>query len=151
MSSYNQIAETHTLAETLGLATTEVLALHDEMADLCATIAAQFPDTHEKIVKYQQAYHALAALDVARTVLHESLERINPSDRNRPVTVKVGKQTRRNRAMSQRVRLGNVVARLRNVSAVLPGEYWSDDVGLGRNLTDIIISLDAVTFPQRYG
>lgn len=149
MSSYNQVEETRALAETLGLATTEIMALYDEMADLCATIAAQFPNTHEKIAKYQQAYNALTALDNARVVLDEPLERIDPPDRLRPVTVKVGKQTRYGRPVSQRVRLGNAVVRLKGVEVALPSlaEQW----GLRDDLTGIIVALEDVTFPERFG
>ncbi len=145
MSSYNQVEETRTLAETLGLATTEILALYDEMADLCATIAAQFPATHEKIGKYRQAFRALTALDEARGVLNELLERVDPPERNLPVAITVGKQTGYNRATSQRVRLGNAVVRLVGVKDALMDE------GLAADLTKIIEELGNVTFPQRYG
>lgn len=148
MSSYNQIEETRTLAETLGLATTEILALYDEMADLCATIAAQFPKTYEKIAKYQQAYHALTALDEAKGVLAEPLERVDPPIRSLPVTVTVGKQTRYNRGSSQRVRLGNAVVRLKGVVGALANADWT---GLCEDLAAISAELENVTFPKRYG
>jgi hypothetical protein len=145
MSSYRQTEETRTLAETLGLATTEILALYDECADLCAAIAAQFPQTYEKIAKYRQAYHALTALDNARTVLDEPLEHVEPPDRNQPVTVKVGKQTRYHRPTSQCVRLGNAVVRLIGAKDALT------DGNLVAGLAEIIEELGNVTFPQRYG
>ncbi len=145
MSSYNQIDETRTLAETLGLATTEILALYDEMADLCATIAAQFPKTYEKIAKYQQAHRALTTLDEARAVLDEPLEHIDPPLRRQAVLVKVGKQMRSNRSSSQRVRLGNAVVRLKGVKDALMDE------SLAADLAEIIKGLENVTFPQRYG
>lgn len=145
MSSYNQVTEERPLAETLGLATTEILLLYDEMADLCATIAAQFPKTYQKIAKYQQAHSALTALDEARTVLHDPLERIDPSCRSLPVTVTVGKQTRYRRDMSQRVRLGNAVVRLVGAKNALTDE------DLAADLAEIIEELGNVAFPQRYG
>jgi hypothetical protein len=149
MSSYNQVEETHTLAETLGLATAEILALYDEMADLCAAIAAQFPQTHEKIAKYRQAFHALTVLDEARTVLAEPLERIAPPDRNRPVIVKVGKQTRYHRPTSQRVRLGNAIVRLKGAEMALVEAGAGLD--LVYDLCDLLPALVDVTFPERYG
>lgn len=149
MSSYNQITEERALAETLGLATTEILALYDECADLCALIAAQFPETYEKIAKYQQAYHALTALDEAKTVLDEPLERIDPPDRNQQVKVRVGKQTRYNRPTSQRVRLGNAIARMKGVEAALPSSSYQ--WGLRDDLTGVIVTLEGVTFPERFG
>ncbi len=148
MSSYNQVAEMHPLAETLGLITTEIMKLYDEMADLCATIAAQFPATYEQITKYQQAHTALTALEEAKTVLHDPLERIEPPFRSLPVTVTVGRQTRHRRNMSQRVRLGNAVARMRGVVLALAKMDWS---GLHEDLAAIIEELENITFPQRYG
>ncbi len=148
MSSYNQVAETRTCAETLGLATTEILALYDEMADLCATIAAQFPDTYEEVPKYQQAHLAMTALDSAREVLSEPLDRVDPSCRNLDVTVTAGRQTRPNRQTSQRVRLGNAVVRLKGVVVTLADADWA---GLAEDLMASIIELEDVTFPERYG
>lgn len=149
MSSYNQVTEERTLAETLGLATREILTLCDEMADLCAYIAARFPNTYDKIAKYQQAYHALTALEDACTVLDEPLDRIDPENRRRPVTVTVGKQTRYKRDTSQRVRLGNAVVRLRGVTGALSDtEMWG---GLREDLASNISALDDVTFPERFG
>lgn len=148
MSSYNQVAETRPLAETLGLATTEILALYDEMADLCATIAAQFPDTYEQITKYAQAHRALTALDNAREVLNEPLERVDPPLRSLNVTVAVGRQTRAKRLASHRVRLGNAVVRLTGVVVALAGADWS---GLREDLMASIAELEEVTFPERYG
>lgn len=145
MSSYNQISEERTLAETLGLATTEILALYDEMADLCSTIAAQFPDTYDSISKYRQAYRALTALEEAKTVLEAPLERIDPPYRNAKVTVTVGSQTRPRRASSRRVRLGNAVVRLRGVTLAEVGEE------LQEGLDSIILELEDVSFPQPYG
>ncbi len=145
MSSYNQVGETRTLAETLGLATAEIMALYDEMSDLCATIAAQFPDTYESIGKYQQAYHAVGALSGACVTLEEPLDRIDPPLRRQAVTVTVGKQMRSNRSSSQRVRLGNAVVRLVGARDALMGE------DLAADLAEIIEELGNVSFPQRYG
>ena len=148
MSSYNQVAETRALGEMLSLAVVEIVALYDEMADLCAGIAAQFPKTHERIPKYQEAYSALAALDNARTLLNEPMNRVPPSYRHTPVTAMVGKQTRQNRATSQRVRLGNAVVRLKAVFGA---------IGAGRpydlldDLAEVIADLQGVVFPARYG
>ena len=147
MSSYNQVDETRTLAETLGLATTEIMALYDEMNDLCATIAAQFPTTYERIAKYQQAYHAVEALSDACTTLEEPLDRIDPPQRRRAVVVKVGKQTRSNRSSSQRVRLGNAVVRLEGVMAALD----DDDAALRTDLAENITALKDIEFPKNYG
>ncbi len=149
MSSYLQQEETRTLAETLGLATAEVIELCDELSNLCAAISAQFPDTHESIPKYQQAYSAVAVLDETKAVLEGALERINPPDRNLSVTVKVGRQTRRNRSVSQRVRLGNVVVRLKEVRATLITEDGGLD--LVDSLSDIIPGLENVSFPAHHG
>ncbi len=125
------------------------MKLYDEMADLCANIAAQFPDTYEDIPKYQQAHSALSALELAKDVLDEPLTRIDPPARARDVPVTVGKQMRGRRAMSQRVRLGNAVARLRAVEA----ELSVIDAGLDLvyDLGDIIGQLEGVTFPERFG
>lgn len=147
MSSYNQVTEECTLAVTLGLATNEIMMLYEEMADLCAHIAGQFPSTYEDIPKYQQAYHALTSLDEARTVLKdEPLDRIDPAERSLAVAVTVGKQTKRRQAMSQRVRLGNAVVRLRGVKDTLPSED-----SLATDLFEMIRELADVVFPQRYG
>ncbi len=148
MSSYNQVDETRTLAETLGLATTEIMALYDEMSDLCATIAAQFPATYEGIAKYQQAYHAVEALSNACTTLEEPLDRVDPPLRRTTVTVTVGKQTRSNRSSSQRVRLGNAVVRLKGIVASLADADWA---GLRADLAENITELAGVEFPKNYG
>lgn len=148
MSSYNQVPETRPLAETLGLATTEILALYDEMADLCATIAAQFPDTYEQIAKYQQAHCAMTALDNAREVLNEPLERVDPPCRGLDVTVTAGRQTRPNRQTSHRVRLGNAIVRLKGVVVALADADWD---GLREDLMVSITELEDITFPERYG
>ena len=149
MSSYNQVAETRPLAETLSLAATEIMSLEEEMADLCATIAAQFPDTHERIDKYQQAYCALQALRAAHDLVEDPLAAVTPSYRNVPITVKVGRQTRHNRPSSQRVRLANAVVRLRAVAVALhpDGADEATRVDLKVNI-DV---LEHVTFPKRYG
>lgn len=147
MSSYNQVDETRTLAEMLGLATTEIMALYDEMNDLCATIAAQFPNTYERIVKYQQAYHAVEVLRDACMTLEEPLDRIDPPVRRRAVTVTIGKQTRSNRSSSQRVRLGNAVVRLRGVVAALEDE----DAALRGDLAENITAIKGIEFPKNYG
>ncbi len=149
MSSYNQVTERRTLAETLGLATTEIMKLYDEMADLCANIAAQFPDTYEDIPKYQQALTAFTTLERARDVLDEPLTRIDPPARARTVPVAVGKQARGRHTVSQRVRLGNAVARLRAVQNDL-GDPQEDD-NLSIDLAEIVGQLEGVTFPERYG
>lgn len=149
MSSYNQVTERRTLAETLGLATTEIMRLYDEMADLCANIAGQFPDTYEEIPKYQQALSALTALELAKDVLDEPLARIDPPARARDVPVTVGKQMRGRSSMSQRVRLGNAVVRLRGVKDELGDPLESDDLCV--DLAEIIGQLENVTFPERWG
>ncbi len=149
MSSYNQVTERRTLAETLGLATTEIMKLYDEMADLCANIAAQFPDTYEDIPKYQQAHGALTALELAKDVLDEPLARIDPPARARIVPAMVGKQTRGRHVASQRVRLGNAVVRLRAVQTDLADTQEDDDLSV--DLAEIVGQLEGVTFPERYG
>lgn len=149
MSSYNQVDETRTLAETLSLAATEIMALEEEMADLCATIAAQFPDKYEQIGKYQQAYHALQVLRSARDLLEDPLANVAPSYRNVPVTIKIGRQTRSNRPTSQRVRLGNAIVRLNAVfNTLMPdGMDKESAVDLARNIG----ALEDVSFPKKYG
>lgn len=149
MSSYNQVTERRTLAETLGLATTEIMKLYDEMADLCANIAAQFPDTYEDIPRYHQALSALSALDRARDVLDEPLARIDPPARARIVVVTVGKQGRGRRTMSDRVRLGNAVVRLRAVQNDLNDPLEADNLSV--DLAEIVGQLEGVTFPERFG
>ncbi len=148
MSSYNQVTERRTLAETLGLATTEIMKLSDEMADLCANIAGQFP-AYEDIPKYQQAHSALTALELAKDVLDEPLARIDPPTRARIVPAMVGKQTRGRHTVSQRVRLGNAVVRLRAVKDDLGDPQENDDLSV--DLAEIIGQLEGVTFPERYG
>ncbi len=148
MSSYHQINETKTLAEMLGLATTDIMKLHDEMSDLCATIAAQFPDTHENIPKYQQSYHAFLELSDACLTLAEPLDRIDPPVRRQAVTITIGKQMRSNRSASQRVRLGNAVVRLRGVAAALS---VAEEYELRDDLIENIAALATVEFPQTYG
>lgn len=152
MSSYNQVSETRALGETLSLAVIEIVTLYEEMADLCASIAAQFPDTHGRIPKYQEAFAALSSLDSARLLLEEPMNRIEPSARQTPVTATVGRQTRPNRITSQRVRLGNAVARLKPVLMELAqGTLVHDDAEFVADLSNIITDLQTVTFPQRYG
>lgn len=150
MSSYNQVEETRALGETLSMAVVEIVALHDEMSDLCASIAAQFPNTHGRIPKYQEAYNALTALEDARAILAEPMNRVAPSSRQVPVAAVVGKQTRQGRSTSQRVRLGNAVVRLKAVLAVLAMGIH-DDLELAADLSNIIADLQTVTFPTRYG
>lgn len=152
MSSYNQVTEDRALGETLSLAVIEIVALYDEMEDLCATIAAQFPKTYERIPKYQEAYAALIILESAKLILDEPMNRVAPSLRQVPVVVVVGKQTRPNRVTSQRVRLGNAVARMKAVNNVLAS---GDDLGpvfeIIGDLDEIVRDLQTVTFPERYG
>ena len=148
MSSYHQVDETKTLAEMLGIATTDIMQLHDEMSDLCATIAAQFPDTHEHIPKYRQAYHAFSALSDTCRTLEEPLERVDPPVRRHAVTITVGKQMRAKRSASQRVRLGNAIVRLRGVVAALSA---ADETELRDDLIENITALETVEFPQTYG
>ncbi len=148
MTSYHQVDETRTLAEMLGIATADIMKLHDEMSDLCATIAAQFPDTHEAIPKYRQAYRAVGALSDTCETLAEPLERIDPPVRRHAVTITIGKQMRSKRAASQRVRLGNAVVRLRGVAGVL---FATNETELRNDLAENITALEAVEFPQTYG
>lgn len=148
MSSYVQAEETRALSETLSMAVIEIVALHDEMSDLCASIAGQFPATFERIPKYQEAYDALAALEDAKAILNEPMNHVAPSDRHKPVTSMVGRQTRQGRVTSQRVRLGNAVVRL---TAVLAAMEPSPPDGFDDDLAGIIADLEAVTFPQRFG
>ncbi len=148
MSSYHQISETRTLAETIGLATIDIMKLHDEMFDLCATIAAQFPSTYEDIPKYQQAYYAREALRDARRTLDAPLDRLNPTLRTVAVPVTIGKQTRSNRSSSKRVRLGNATVRLQGIVVALTN---AKEHKLRDDLADNLIALEAVEFPQTYG
>ena len=151
MSSYNQVEEMKTLADTLSHAITVLRLLEEEMADLCATIAGRFPKKYETIAKYQQAYVALQTLRRANEAL--AVDAVPPSSRNLPVTLWVGRQTRFNRPTSQRVRLGNAVARLRGVTDELT--KWAESGGGGQifvtDLREIIEALDAVVFPVRHG
>lgn len=148
MSSYRPFKETHTLAEMLGLATADIMKLHDEISDLCATIAAQFPDTHENIPKYRQAYHTLSALSNACLTLEEPLDRIDPPLRRQAVTITIDKQMRSNRSASQRVRLGNSIVRLRGAMTTLAA---AGEVELRDDLAENIATLETVEFPQTYG
>ncbi len=151
MSSYNQVTEERTLAETLSLAVIEVRALDEEMSDLCASISAQFPGRFERIDKYQEALRASEALGEARTLLgEEPLSNISPNNRNVPVTATVGKQTRQNRPTSQRVRLGNAVVRLQAVvQALAPGRGGDEQAAL--EIEAAIDTVDGITFPTRFG
>lgn len=150
MSSYNQVQETKTLADTLSNAVTVIRLLHEEMEDLCATIAGRFPNKYEKIAKYQQAYAALQALRRANEAL--TVDAVPPSSRNLPITLWVGRQTRFNRPTSERVRLANAVARLRGVAAELAKlEVDGESEVFVIDLYRMIEELDAVTFPQRHG
>lgn len=148
MSSYHQVDETKTLAEMLGIATADIMKLHDEMSDLCATIAAQFPDTHENIPKYRQAYRTFTALSDACRTLEEPLDRIDPPVRRHAVTITIGKQMRSNRSASQRVRLGNAVVRLRGVVMALS---LAEEIELRDDLIENVNALSNVEFPQNYG
>ena len=148
MSSYHQINETRTLAETIGLATIDIMKLHDEMSDLCATIAAQFPGAYEDIPKYQQAYYAREALHDTRRTLDAPLDRLNPILRTMTVPVTIGKQTRSNRSSSKRVRLGNAAARLKGIVVALTNAKEHE---LRDDLADNITALESVEFPQTYG
>ena len=156
MSSYNQVEETRALGEMLSMAVVEIVDLHDDMSDLCAGIAAQFPETHERIPKYQEAYDALASLESAKAVLDEPMNRVAPSYRQVPVVAFVGRQTRQGRITSQRVRLGNAVVRLKAVRDALTTITPPDirDVHVEELVIDldaIIADLQTVTFPTRYG
>lgn len=147
MSSYLQQEETRALGEMLSMAVVDIISLYEEMADLCASIAAQFPDTHERIAKYQEAYSALMSLEDAKALLKEPMERVAPSYRQKPVVAVVGKQTRQGRQTSRRVRLGNAVVRLK----VVRGALTPHGDSLAADLDAIIADLQTVTFPTRYG
>lgn len=150
MSSYNQVEQTKTLADTLSNAVTVIRLLHEEMEDLCATIAGRFPKKYEQIAKYKQAYVALQTLRRANEAL--AVDAVPPSSRNLPITLYVGRQTRFNRPTSQRVRLGNAVARLRGVAGELTKmEFDGESEVFVIDLRGMIEELDAVTFPQRHG
>ncbi len=117
------------------------------MGELCAGIAAQFPDTYEKIAKYQEALLAYNALQAANTLIEQvDLDR---EHKDVPLMVKVGKQTRHNRTMSQRVRLGNAVVRLTGAAqALYPFETDGDAEAL---LQESIETVDGISFPKTYG
>ena len=144
MSSYRQSDETKPMGLTIGLAAGEIGELAGEMADLCSTIHTQFPNKYEGIAKYKQAHSAYLALAHASVILGHSLPARTEAI---PITVKVGRQTRHNRSSSQRVRLGNVVVRLRGVAKELQKNEHLSLFGL----EETIEQLDAVTFPVRYG
>ena len=144
MSSYSQQLETNNLGKMLALAAGEIGELYGEMADLCATIRTQFPDKYEGIAKYKQANTAYLTLNHAFDVLAHPLP---AATEDSPITVKVGRQTRHNRSSSQRVRLGNVVVRLRGVADELQKNTHPTLLGL----EETIERLDAVVFPMRYG
>ena len=148
MSSYHQINETRTLAETIGLATIHIMKLNDEMHDLGSTIAAQFPGTSEYIPKYPHAYYAREALHDTRRTLDAPLDRLNPILRTMTVPVTIGKQTRSNRSSSKRVSLGNAAVRLKGIVVDLTNAKEHE---LRDDLADNITALESVEFPQTYG
>lgn len=142
--------ETKPLVDTLSNAVTVIRLLHEEMENLCATIAGRFPNKYEKIAKYQQAYTALQSLQRANELL--DVDAVPPASRSLPVTLYVGRQTRFNRPTSQRVQLANAVGRLRGVANGLTKlEVDGDGEAFMIDLLSIIEELDAVEFPQRHG
>lgn len=149
MSSYSQIPKPTTIGEAIENAGHELAALWDEMATLCANIAGQFPDTFEKIPKYQEALTAHDALCVATNLLEE-VDLVHEY-KSTTIQVTVGKQTRRNRPTSQRVRLANAVVRLNEAADAL---RLYDSLQAAEEtllLQEIIDSVAGVTFPTTFG
>lgn len=147
MSSYNQRAETTTVADAVGVAEEELRALWHEMAELCAGIAGRFPNTYEKIAKYQEALRAFEDLDEA-TDLTERID-LDWEHRDVPVVVTVGVQTRRKRAMSQQVRLANAVTRLTGAATTVRSLEGGETTA--SLLYEIIETVAGITFPHTYG
>lgn len=147
MSSYNQVPAKTNVGTAIADAVQELRALRDEMDDLCAGIAGQFPETFLRIPKYHTAFAACRALDDADAAVGEIS--MSHTLQQLPITVTVGKQTRTNRAMSQRVRLGNAVVLLTEAKAELSKyDEEQDDVDL---LAEAIQTVDGVNFPKTYG
>lgn len=146
MSSYNQVATKTTVGEAITDAERELTALRDEMAELCASIAAQFAKTHGKIPKYQEALRALNALNAAVSLVERVDYKVHAGV---SMTIKLGRQTRRNRPTSQRVRLGNTLVRVLEAAEALQplNEAWQDV----EMLYEIDIMLADITFPTPYG
>ena len=147
MSSYRPVDETKTLAKMTSLAREEIIALEYEMRDLCAIIANKFPNKFQEIAKYKQSETAWMVLVLASAVLEIEDGWLTAHTMESPITVKVGRQTRHNRSSSQRVRLGNVVVRLRGVAKELQKKEHPTLLGL----EETIERLGAVVFPVRYG
>lgn len=146
MSSYNQVATKTTIGEAITDAERELIALRDEMAELCAHIAAQFAKTYEKIPKYQEALHALNALNAAVSLIERVDYKVHAGV---AVTIKLGRQTRRNRPTSQQVRRGNALVRVLGAAETLqPLDEARQDVEM---LHEIDIMLADITFPKTYG
>lgn len=147
MSSYSQQTTTTTVGEAVKCAKQEIAALWDEMSDLCAEIAAQFPDTYKEIAKYQEAVAAHDALCEAFDLIEEV--DLDYEHRDAPMSITVGKQTRRNRPTSQRVRLANAVVQLTKATDAL---RLFDDAEIAEViLHDIIKAVDGVSFPKTWG
>lgn len=156
LSSYRQIRETKSLAETLQLALKEIESLADEMDDLCDEISGQFPGRCRFMPKHQQALDASETLLRAESILLDQvggldgiLEDLRREVKAMPVTVTVGGQTRR-RAYSWRVRCGNAVVRLEGVIEALPEAQDVPD-GIVVTLRQAADLLKGVTFPKAYG
>ncbi len=144
MSSYRQEDQRTTVGKAIEEATETLAALWDEMAELCADIAAQFPNTYGDILKYQQALTADNALGEAISLLDDLS--LSWSFKQTAITITVGRQTRRKRPQSQRVRLGNAIVRLTAVARAAK-TVDEDDA----TLWEIIEPIAGISFPQAWG
>lgn len=150
MSSYNQISVPTTVGLAIVTAFEELEALRDEMEELSAEIAGMFPETYGRIPKYKQAQFAYKAFNDA-VVRGGDAGLTDPKAQGawatHSIMVKVGKQTRQNRATSQRVRLGNAVQRLQSAAQMLRKEGAEQHP----ELEEIIEGVKNVEFPAAHG
>ena len=152
MSSYNQVTQPTTVGLAIVTAFEELTALRNEMEELSAEIAGMFPETYGRIPKYEQAQIAYKAFNDA--IVRGADAGLIDSDRRQQgdwaahsIMVKVGKQTRQNRATSQRVRLGNAVQRLQSASEML----WKEGAEEHGELEEVIEEVKDVVFPAAHG
>lgn len=152
MSSYRQKDVWMTVETALREAVAELRRLNDDMADLCAGIEAQFPDTFERIPKYGQAFRAWESLQAAIEIVGEGQSFALPATvGSMNIPVMVGKQTRQGRETSQRVRLGNARIRLASALTVLESFDRMDMADVVYDLRAMLGRLGGISFPVMYG
>lgn len=153
MSSYNQVPELSNVGQAIHAAQDELVLLSAGMAELCASIAAQFPDTYEGIPKYKQALYAHHTLEAGAEEM-ATLDYLTSECLDSEIRIVIGKQTRQHRRTSQRVRLGNAVVRLCGAADGLCGHNKGDHVDCAEAaalIQRVVENAQTVTFPTAYG